>query len=68
MTLFSQITKVSSHPKAKVYKLHISMSKRLEGDIQPYKGWDIDLIEINVPIHIETCHTCHNPIFSWRLR
>ena len=24
--------------------------------------------EINVPIHIQTCHTYHNPIFSWRSR
>ena len=24
--------------------------------------------EINVPIHIQTCHTCHNPIFLWRSR
>ena len=21
--------------------------------------------EINVPIHIQTCHTCHNPIFFY---
>ena len=24
--------------------------------------------EINAPIHIQTCHTCHNPIFLWRSR